>query len=619
VYNTATAGSGSTAVTPGYYYWNGTKWVAFGGTNGKDWSLTGNAGTAIGTNFLGTTDNVALQFRTNNVQSGLIDGPNYETFFGYNAGLNTTGIINSFFGYNSGQATTSGTGNTAAGYNSLYTNSTGTDNTAIGVQALYSTTGSSNVALGTNAGYSLSSGGSNTALGFYAINNGSNTSSGSNNTAVGNRAVQNLTTGGNNTGTGNQALQLITSGSYNTAIGSGAGSVITSGSYNTALGYQAGASTATFSNSTALGAYAQAGASDALILGSISGVNGATSSAKVGIGTTTPSDALVVKVPSSSAINCITADVTAGDGTGNALYAVSAGKVGYSAIYTANTPVMTAGTGFDITTSHHSLGAQINLPSASPFTPSYGFAIHGEVSGHSNPCGGVLGYYATAAVWGALGYRNSGGTANYGMYATSGAIGAASLTTSAAARQAGLSVGDEKLMNIGLAAYGDLFGAWARGNIYGMAIKGEKVSLYVDGQTVVNKPIVQITRNEDKTTIHYLSASATPDLQVHGVANLEKGAAAVQLDQDFLSQFSATDDLTVIVTPKGATNGVYASVDNGKLLIQENGGGLSNVKVSWIVIGKRAIEPIDLPAEMKDPDFDKKLNNLMTDENKKEK
>lgn len=29
VYNTATAGSGSTAVVPGYYYWNGTRWVTF--------------------------------------------------------------------------------------------------------------------------------------------------------------------------------------------------------------------------------------------------------------------------------------------------------------------------------------------------------------------------------------------------------------------------------------------------------------------------------------------------------------------------------------------------------------------------------------------------------------
>jgi hypothetical protein len=78
VYNTATASSGSTAVYPGYYYWDGTKWVALGGGNGgKDWSLTGNAGTtassaaigaAVNNNFIGTTDNTAFVIATNNLE-----------------------------------------------------------------------------------------------------------------------------------------------------------------------------------------------------------------------------------------------------------------------------------------------------------------------------------------------------------------------------------------------------------------------------------------------------------------------------------------------------------------------------------------------------------------------
>ncbi|MBS1634965.1 MAG: hypothetical protein JST26_03515 [Bacteroidetes bacterium] len=72
VYNTATAGTGSTAVSPGYYYWDGAKWVSFGGTNGKDWSLTGNAGTTVASNFLGTTDANALAFRANNTERARI-------------------------------------------------------------------------------------------------------------------------------------------------------------------------------------------------------------------------------------------------------------------------------------------------------------------------------------------------------------------------------------------------------------------------------------------------------------------------------------------------------------------------------------------------------------------
>lgn len=63
VYNTATIND----VTPGYYYWNGTIWVRMAtGAASNDWSLTGNAGTTPGTNFLGTTTNVDLRIKTNN-------------------------------------------------------------------------------------------------------------------------------------------------------------------------------------------------------------------------------------------------------------------------------------------------------------------------------------------------------------------------------------------------------------------------------------------------------------------------------------------------------------------------------------------------------------------------
>jgi hypothetical protein len=71
VYNTATAGAGANAVSPGYYYWNGTRWVRLlTGTNGggEAWLTLGNAGTNPTTNFIGTTDAQPLVFRTNNLE-----------------------------------------------------------------------------------------------------------------------------------------------------------------------------------------------------------------------------------------------------------------------------------------------------------------------------------------------------------------------------------------------------------------------------------------------------------------------------------------------------------------------------------------------------------------------
>lgn len=60
VYNTATVND----VTPGYYYWDGTKWVRLLGNNNA-WLLLGNAGTTAVTNFIGTTDMQELIFKTN--------------------------------------------------------------------------------------------------------------------------------------------------------------------------------------------------------------------------------------------------------------------------------------------------------------------------------------------------------------------------------------------------------------------------------------------------------------------------------------------------------------------------------------------------------------------------
>jgi hypothetical protein len=52
--------------SPQFYYWNSAAWVPFV-TSSTGWSILGNTGTTAGTNFLGTTDNVDLRLRTNNV------------------------------------------------------------------------------------------------------------------------------------------------------------------------------------------------------------------------------------------------------------------------------------------------------------------------------------------------------------------------------------------------------------------------------------------------------------------------------------------------------------------------------------------------------------------------
>ena len=98
------------------------------------WSLDGNAGTVIGTNFIGTTDNKPLKFRVNNGLACNIQSDG-QTFLGLASGV---GVY-----YNTGN------NNTGFGGSVLTSNTTGSSNTGIGLFALANnTTGSNNVAKG---------------------------------------------------------------------------------------------------------------------------------------------------------------------------------------------------------------------------------------------------------------------------------------------------------------------------------------------------------------------------------------------------------------------------------------------------------------------------------------
>ncbi|MBI3218320.1 MAG: tail fiber domain-containing protein [Bacteroidetes bacterium] len=132
----------------GDLFWNGTNISSAG----SGWSLAGNTGTNPATDFIGTTDNVALRFKTNNATSGLIDPLNSNAFFGYIAGQSTTGTQNVAMGTNAFTGNISGSGNVALGTGALQTNTSGTGNIAIGNFADVSSPGLINsIAIGRNA------------------------------------------------------------------------------------------------------------------------------------------------------------------------------------------------------------------------------------------------------------------------------------------------------------------------------------------------------------------------------------------------------------------------------------------------------------------------------------
>lgn len=303
VYNTGTGG----LAPAGYYYNAGTKaapnWTNFIANN---WKITGNSGMVDGTNFIGTTDSVAFNFRVRNFTSGRID-PAGSVFFGYKAGFINNDVTNTGIGYKALYSVTDGAGNgganTAVGYKALYSNlsknntacgyttlalnTSGSYNTACGHGdvpggTLYSNvTGSYNTGIGNSAlGKNLAS--YNTAIGMQAL---ANNTSGSNNTSNGYLTLPSNTLGNYNTADGYQSLNSNSTASENTALGYFALRINTLGTKNTAIGSNASVNTNSLSTITSVGYLAVAFASNTMILGG---------TVNAGIGVTTPLSTLTV-------------------------------------------------------------------------------------------------------------------------------------------------------------------------------------------------------------------------------------------------------------------------------------------------------------------------------------
>ncbi|MBK6966772.1 MAG: tail fiber domain-containing protein [Bacteroidales bacterium] len=211
-----------------------TSWT---NSSASNWSLTGNAGTSPGSNFIGTTDNNPLVFKVNNLPAGKIDQMMFNTSFGViSMYSNTTGSGNTAQGFKALYANSTGSYNTAIGMNALPSNSSGYSNTALGSYALYSnTTGAHNTASGSQSMYLNTTGADNTATGAAALYENS---TGSYNTATGFSSLTSNTTGNNNTSTGYNALYYNTTGYENTADGVSALYFNTTGFQNTAVGMQ---------------------------------------------------------------------------------------------------------------------------------------------------------------------------------------------------------------------------------------------------------------------------------------------------------------------------------------------------------------------------------------------
>jgi hypothetical protein len=192
-----------------------------------------------------------------NVTGGVISATTSFDVSGTPFAFGSSANANAFLGF-AGNSTMTGVNNTATGEGALEANTSGIDNTATGQGALNAnTTGVDNVADGAAALADNTDGVNNVAVGIFAL---LDNTSGSENTGVGTNALRSNTTGNNLTCIGNNC---------------------------TAAGRN-------IHNATAIGAHAIVKVSNALVLGSVAGVNGATATVRVGIGTASPTNLLTL-------------------------------------------------------------------------------------------------------------------------------------------------------------------------------------------------------------------------------------------------------------------------------------------------------------------------------------
>jgi len=217
---------------------------------------------------------------------------NDNAFFGNDAGQsNTTGGSNSFFGKGAGADNTTATGNSFFGALAGNSNTDGANNSFFGFESgRLSEDAFNNSFFGYEAGESNVIGLNNSFFGFTA----GKLETGSRNSYLGSGAGQVSTGGFHNSFFGGQAGGANTTGDDNSFFGLDSGISNTTGSTNSAFGANADVGSGNLTNATAIGAKAFVLASNAMVLGQINGVNGATANTNVGIGTTAPLDTLHV-------------------------------------------------------------------------------------------------------------------------------------------------------------------------------------------------------------------------------------------------------------------------------------------------------------------------------------
>lgn len=256
---------------------------------------------------------------------------------------------------------------------------------------------------------------------------------------------------------------------------------------------------------------------------------------------------------------------------------------------------------------------------SSSSTNAFQFGVIGDVlllgvAAQPDATGGVLGTNASGG-FGILGYKARNGT-TFSVY---GGTQAGSI----AAGNTGRGVSNSQPNNtIGIGVNSGFMGGYVKGSEYGLISSGNEFGMYVQGNTITNKPIVQLTETSNaQRTISYTATSTEVDVTTRGIGNLKNGESFVSFKESFKNLVSNNEPINITVTPTGETNGVYVSkVTSEGFYVKENKNGASNVTFNWTAIGTRKgyENGVEISDVVLSNNFDKNMNGVMNNDGGKE-
>ncbi len=254
-------------------------------------------------------------------------------------------------------------------------------------------------------------------------------------------------------------------------------------------------------------------------------------------------------------------------------------------------------------------------------TDAYAFGVSGDILKIGaaiipDGSGGVFGAGGSGQ-FGMLGYNSLNGT-QFSVYG-GGEDGDISQSNTGNNRTSTETKANNR---IGLGINGGFMGGYVKGSHYGLVSRGEEFGMYVQGNTITNQPIVQLTETKNsQKTVSYTATSTEVDVTTRGVGQLTNGETYITFKDAFKNLVSNNETINITITPTGETNGVYVSrVTIDGFFVKENLKGTSNASFNWTAIGTRAgyENGVVISETILAKDFDKNINGVMNNDGGKE-